>query len=345
MSDSREKIIVTQPEFDKGHRVFSVSDRYEYILSDGEEASLTRAIIQHEARYAIVGIIPYTKTLYEALPKAGLIARFGVGHDNIDKELATSKDIFCTNTPEVLNDSVAEHTVALLMEISRKAGVMNHLLKHGKWYIEPGFELKDKKIAILGCGRIGRKVASILHNGFGMRVVGYDEQLNLINTGAKLDLFTEVSSSLEDMLSDIDFLSVHIPASKENMHFINDQVFGLIPEKAWLINTSRGVVLDELALFEALKSGSLAGAALDVFENEPYKPVAENADLRTLSNVIMTPHVGSSTKEANDRMAEVCLKNIGHAMCGEYHKMDLINTEIVSKYIYNEGITEEETEK
>ena len=132
-------------------------------------------------------------------------------------------------------------------------------------------------------------------------------------------------------MSDVDFMSVHITGNKDNRHFINDQTLKLLPKKAWLINTSRGSVLDESALFEAIKSGSIAGAALDVFENEPYKPVTENSDLRTFPNVIMTSHVGSSTQEANFRMAEACLKNIKLAISGEYQKMDLINSEILNK--------------
>ena len=331
MSSSKERIIVTQPEFNKGHRIFSAHEHYEFIPSAGDEASLTRAIVQHQARYVIVGILPYERKLYEALTKWGLIARFGVGHDNINKELATSENIFCTNTPGVLNDSVAELTIALLMEISRKIGIMNPLLKLGNWHLEPGFELKGKKIAILGCGQIGSKVAFILRNGFGMQVVGYDEMPKLVDDSSVSNPFDRVLSSLEEALSNIDFLSIHIPSSSKNHHFINSRVLGLIPKNAWLINTSRGSILDESALYKALKMGSLAGAALDVFENEPYKPLTTNADLRTLSNVIMTPHAGSSTQEANDRMAAACLKNIDQAIRGEYHKMDLINSEIVNK--------------
>ncbi len=331
MTGKRERIIVTQPEFDKGHKIFSNNDHFEFITCGADESTLANHIIQYQARFAIVGIKPYNNELYNALPVSGIIARFGVGHENIDKHLATSKNIYCTNTPGVLDDSVAEFTVALLMEISRKVGNINASLKLGEWRRVSGLELKGKTITIIGCGQIGRKVAGILHDGFGMKVLGYDKREMSDDNHSDLKSFDKVLSNLEEALSDVDFMSVHITGDKDNRHFINDQTLKILPKRAWIINTSRGAVLDEAALFKAIKSGSIAGAALDVYEHEPYKPVSENSDLRIFPNVIMTSHVGSSTQEANVRMAAACLKNIKLAISGEYQKMDLINSEIVNK--------------
>ena len=126
-----------------------------------------------------------------------------------------------------------------------------------------------------------------------------------------------------------DFVSLHIPATPSNAHFINRERLALLPQPAWLINTARGAVLDESALHDALREGRLAGAALDVFEREPYAPVASGKDLRELANAVLTPHVGSNTEDANVRMAERALRNIALAQRGEFQSMDLLNRDVL----------------
>ncbi|NLE60388.1 MAG: hypothetical protein GX616_18725, partial [Planctomycetes bacterium] len=141
--------------------------------------------------------------------------------------------------------------------------------------------------------------------------------------------FAEIGKDFGAAVAAADFVSLHIPSTAATRHFINRQRLEMIPPGAWLINTARGAVLDEAALFDALSQGRLAGAALDVFEAEPYKPVAPDKDLRKLDNVLMTPHVGSSTREACNRMAERALKNIRLAEAGRFGEMDVLNPAVI----------------
>jgi phosphoglycerate dehydrogenase-like enzyme len=136
--------------------------------------------------------------------------------------------------------------------------------------------------------------------------------------------FDAIFSDFEQAVTKADFVSLHLPLRESTNLYLNVDRLKLMPENAWLINTSRGAIVDEIALYKSLQSGKTAGAALDVLTNEPYEPVDKNYDLRRLNNVIFTPHIGSSTHEANRRMAEGCLRNIKFAEKGEYEKMDLV---------------------
>jgi phosphoglycerate dehydrogenase-like enzyme len=136
---------------------------------------------------------------------------------------------------------------------------------------------------------------------------------------------------------DADFISLHLPANDETRHFLNREALAVLSPSAWVINTSRGSIVDESALYDALASGRVAGAALDVFEREPYEPVDPARDLRTLPNVILTPHIGSNTVQANARMASRALRNIGLAFVGDYSAMDLLNPE-VREHLQGSGI-------
>ena len=141
--------------------------------------------------------------------------------------------------------------------------------------------------------------------------------------------FTTITKNFGKAVAEADYVSLHIPGNKMTHHFINQDRINKIPEKAWLVNTARGAVIDEKALYDALECGRLAGAALDVFEAEPYVPASSDRDLRKLDNVIMTPHIASSSRESAFRMAERCLLNLAYAEAGEYHKMDLLNPKVL----------------
>jgi len=141
--------------------------------------------------------------------------------------------------------------------------------------------------------------------------------------------FATVIKSFEEAVAQADFVSLHIPSLPETYHFLNRTRLALLPRRCWLVNTARGALVDEIPLFEALANGTIAGAALDVYEHEPYQPAAPGKDLRKLENVIMTPHVGSSTQEACERMARRALRNIRLAEAGRYEEMDLLNPEVL----------------
>jgi phosphoglycerate dehydrogenase-like enzyme len=162
-----------------------------------------------------------------------------------------------------------------------------------------------------------------------MNVVGCDTaaiDIERLTTGHG---FSRVDTSFAEAVADADYVSLHIPSVAETRHFISHQRLERLGTHTWLINTARGAVVDEAALFDALAGGRLAGAALDVFEHEPYRPLAAGKDLRTLSNVIMTPHIGSSTHEACDRMARRALANIRLAEAGRFGEMDLLNPSVL----------------
>jgi len=193
-----------------------------------------------------------------------------------------------------------------------------------------GWELQGKTLVIVGCGGIGRSVARIASLGYGMRVVGCSRPGV---PSPQLEHFDVVTNDFAAAVRGADFVSLHLSPSRENFNFIDRDRLALLDERAWLVNTSRGSIVDEVALFAALSSHRLGGAALDVFAREPYEPAEGSGDLRSLANVILTPHIGSNTIEANGRMAERALQNIALAEAREFAKMDLLNPEVLTKEV------------
>lgn len=321
-------VVVTQPEFDKAPHVFGAPDSpFRCVPVPSAEAEISAAIRELGAVHAIVGIAPYAGPLYEALRPGAVIARFGVGHDGIDKARATLHGILCANTPGALDESVAEQTLALLLAATRHTTVLAPAVKSGLWAPRVGRELHGRNLIIVGCGPIGSSVARIAKDGFGMRVTG------LVRSHAPFqpEAFSAVTRDVAAALRQADFVSLHVPATPANFHMVGPDWLAKLSSHAWLINTARGAVVDEAALFDALSAGKLAGAALDVFETEPYRPVDPSRDLRTLDNVIMTPHVGSNTEDANTRMAVRALWNIELARQGRFAEMDLLNREVCAR--------------
>ncbi len=326
-------VAVTELEFRKAEAIFIRAAREGLACSPAPaaEAALAATIRDGGLRHVIIGVETYRGELYHALGAGGVIARFGVGHDGVDKVQATARGLLCTNTPGALDDSVAEHTINLLFAAARQTVSQAARLRAGEWAPQMGSELKGKTLAIIGCGAIGRRVGRIAARGLGMNVVGCEV--------AKLDRqrmqrefgFVSVVNDFGAAVKEADFVSLHIPALPATRHFLNRERLRSLPARCWVVNTARGAVVDEAALFEALVGKRLAGAALDVFEREPYAPVAPDKDLRALGNVIMTPHISSSTREACDRMADRALRNIQLAETGNHHEMDLLNPEVLVK--------------
>jgi phosphoglycerate dehydrogenase-like enzyme len=274
----------------------------------------------------VVGSGAYRDRLYTTLGRGGLVARFGVGYDNIDLARATAAGVLCTNTPDVLQQSVAELTIAMRGAAARHVLTVATDLQAGRWTPREGVELEDKTLALIGSGAIAQAVARIAAAGFGMRVVGYAR-----TPRQPPPHFAGTTTDFAEAVRGADFVSLHIPASAENTNFIDERRLSQLEPRAWLINTARGSVVDERALFDALSSGRVAGAALDVFEREPYEPAEAGRDLRTLPNVILVPHVGSNTVEANRRMALRALRNVQLAHAGDLAALDLINPDVLSR--------------
>jgi phosphoglycerate dehydrogenase-like enzyme len=326
MADSRPIVLVTEPEYRKGESCFGAAAELDCRRVADEEPSLAAAIRDSQARYVIVGNRQYSGALYDALPKGGVIARFGVGHDGIDKAKATAAGVLCTNTPGVLDQSVAEHAMLLVAAAARRFTAALASMASGTWTAPAGRDLHGKTIAIIGCGGIGRAVARIAALGYGMRVIGCTRPD--APAPAAVDHCERVTNDFGSAVRDADFVSLHMPARPDTLRFINRERLAHMNTEAWLINTARGAVVDEADLFDALAGGRIAGAALDVFAREPYVPADGGRDFRTLPNVVLTPHVGSNTVESNRRMAERALQNVQLAQRGEFERMDLLNRDV-----------------
>ncbi len=321
----RPLVLVTEPEFRKAPDIFLSASTIECVEAPSGEADLAAAIVGRRARHAIIGHLPYRQQLYESLSRGAVLARFGVGYESLDLVRATAAGLVCTNTPGVLDQSVAELTMLLIAAAARHFTTITGRMREREWSPRTGVELTGKTLAIIGSGRIGRAVARIAAGGFQMRVIGCRR-----SAGAAAEPpFAAMTDDFSAAVKDADFVSLHMPASAENRRFLNRDRLGALRPHAWLINTARGAVVDEVALYDALAAGQIAGAALDVFEREPYEPVDSSHDLRALPNVILTPHSGSNTTEANRAMAARAVANVEMGERGDFDRMDVLNREVL----------------
>lgn len=242
-----------------------------------------------------------------------IIANMAVGIDNIDVAEAQKRNILVANTPGILTDTVAEHAFALMLAVARRIAEADKFTKSGKWQswsptLFLGNDLGGKTLGIIGLGRIGSRVAHYAAKGFNMNVVYYDVNRN---EGFEKE-FSTVYTSLDDLLKQSDFVSIHTPMLDSTRHLINAENLKIMKSSAYLINTSRGPVVDEAALAYALKNKIIKGAALDVFEFEPnIMP-----ELLALDNVILTPHIASATEETRSKMSVLAATNIIEALEG-----------------------------
>jgi lactate dehydrogenase-like 2-hydroxyacid dehydrogenase len=326
------RILVTEKAYDKGQSVFHAATDVAFQPAAEMESALAAAVLDCGARAIVVGSERYEGPLYEALARAAagkpaLLARFGVGHDNVDKSLAHRHGIFVTNTPGTLDDSVAEHTLWLLGNLAKQISRQEFRLRQGLWNPTAGMELRGKTLAVVGFGAIGRRVATAAHFGFGMRVIAVGSRPAddfQRREGRPLEALlaaagtAEYTDNLAATLGQADAVTLHAPATAATRYLINRERLELLNPGAMLINTARGPLVDEAALYDALAAGRLAAAALDVFENEPYRPTVAEKDLRNLENVLLTPHIGSNTAEANRRMAESVLASLRGFLAGKF---------------------------
>ena len=262
--------------------------------------------------------------LISASPTLRVIANYAVGFDNIDVKAATRRNIPVTNTPEVLTDAVAEHTFALMMAIARRIPESDRFTRAGKYQgWEPmlflGTELKSKTLGIIGLGRIGSGVAQRAAKGMGMKILYFDIKRNHQFEQAYQAKFAEI----DFIIKEADFITIHVPLLPTTKHLIGAKEFKMMKKTAYLINTSRGPIIDERALVEALKKRGIAGAALDVYEFEPNL----SAGLERLANVVLTPHTASGTYETRSAMAELAAMNILEVLKGKIPP-NLVNKEV-----------------
>jgi len=257
--------------------------------------------------YEVIVVRSRTKIVKELVEKADkckIIARVGVGLDNIDQDTAKAKNIRVINAVEGAITAVAELVIGLMLSMAREIPRADREIRNGNWLKKEmmGSELKGKYLGIIGLGNIGKRLGR-LARALNMNVIGYDTVPIDEEFSKEVGL---MKSDLNTLLASSDYVSLHVPLLDSTKHMINAERLSLMKKTAHIVNTSRGGVIDEDALYNALKDGNLAGAALDVFEAEP----ATGNKLRNLPNFVATPHIGAQTKEAQSLAANVIAEKI-----------------------------------
>ncbi|MEZ4104424.1 MAG: D-glycerate dehydrogenase [Candidatus Paceibacterota bacterium] len=286
---------------------------HELVVSEKDGVLTREEMISELSKKSYEGILSLLtdkidKELIEAVPTVKLVSNYAVGYNNIAVNELKEIGVTSTNVPGVLTDTVAEFTVSLILAITKRIVEADKFTRVGKyegWAPELmlGTDLKGKTLGIVGAGRIGSEVAKRMAHGFGMEIKYSD-----VSRSEKLEEVVGCSycESLEELLETSDVVSLHAPLLPSTHHLINAKRLALMKLTAYLINTSRGPLIDEKALVEVLKDNKIKGAALDVFENEPELA----AGLKDLPNVILTPHIASASEETRDKMAEIVSENM-----------------------------------
>ncbi len=307
----KKKVLLTHPLFEEVHRKLSSNFDLEIGIKDRQD--LLKKIEDKE------GLLCFLKDridreVIERGRKLRIIANYAVGYDNIDVEAARERGIVVTNTPDLLTDATADLTWALILAVSRRVVQAHMFTVAGKFKgwearLFLGKELRGKRLGIVGMGRIGRAVARRAR-GFSMEVV-YHSRRNL-ETWREAELCARYLP-LDELLQTSDIVTLHIPLTAETENLINRDRIHKLKKGAILINTARGAVIDEEALIERLKDGSLFGAGLDVYRGEPRI----NPEFFKLDNVVLLPHIGSATEEARLAMAHLAADNIIAVLSGK----------------------------
>ena len=284
----------------------TIGDCLDISKSDSKEKDLTDHIKDSEI-VVIRSATKLTKEVLDNAKKLKIIARCGVGVDNVDLEFAKSKNIFVTNSPSANLISVVELTVALIISASRKLSLADAHLKNGQWNRSEflGYELYGKTLGIVGFGKAGRLVAERMKS-FGMSIVFYDPYVTDWNG-------SEESLELDDLLRTADVVSIHVIKTKDTENLISKDKLDLLKQNSIIVNTSRGGVLDEDYLIELLESDKIFGAGLDVYSNEP----PENVNRYNCLNLVTTPHIGASTNEAQLKAGLETIENIKKILAGD----------------------------
>ncbi|SMF40073.1 D-2-hydroxyacid dehydrogenase [Desulfovibrio gilichinskyi] len=264
----------------------------------------------------------FTAEIINSLPNLKFISVLATGYNTIDLSAAAKKGIIVSNVPGYSPPSVAQHVFALLLNFSNQVSLHDKAVKDGEWSAQedfcfwktPLFELKGKKLGVVGFGGIGNKVAA-LGNAFGMEVIAYAPRPK-----PKPEYLPFKFSSLEELMSESDVISLHCPLTPENEKFINRSLLRTMKKNAILINTARGQLINEEDLADALKSGTIGGAALDVLSKEPISP---DNPLLTAPNILITPHIAWATLEARTRLTKITVQNAEAFISG--HPINVVN--------------------
>ncbi len=297
------KIVISTSSFDINNNPYIkrltkggmqiVLNPYQRKLSEDE----ILALLGDDTIGLLAGIEPLTKKVLNSAHGLKVIARCGTGLDSVDSDAAHQNDILVSNTPEAPAQAVSELTMGLILSVLRQIGSTHRLIQDGQWPRTQGNLFAAQTVGIIGLGHIGRRVAALCL-AFGAKVIAHDPYLQQAHPDISLLQF-------EQLIKTANVISLHIPYSQNTHHLISADTISLMKPGTILINAARGGLIDENALIEALKSGHIAGAALDVFEQEPYQ-----GPLLNYNNVVMTSHIGSLAKESRQRMELEAAENL-----------------------------------
>ncbi len=264
------------------------------------EEEVTGLLQQTGAEVMIAGVEPLTKAVFDANPQLRFISRCGIGLDSIDIDAATARGIGFDNTPDAPSAAVAELAVGLMLALTRRIAESDRSVRGGEWKQLMGTSLGERIVGIVGLGRIGTRVEDLVSN-FGARTAYYDPLVS--------EPFVPRYHSLLDLARNVDILTIHVPLGDKTRYMINADVLDALPDHAYVVNTSRGGLLDEAALLAALEEGRIAGAALDVFEEEPY-----HGPLIGRPDVVITAHIGSYSRQTRVAMETDAIQNLLNAL-------------------------------
>ena len=313
------KIFITRPIPEVGVGLLKAKG-YEVVINEkaeGRAATKEELIEGAKGADAILSILTDKidgEVMDVGTPTLRIIANYAVGFDNIDLEAAKKRNLMVTNTPGVLTNTVAEHTFALMLSIAHRISEADRFARAGRYKawgpnLLLGTDMSGKTLGIVGLGRIGSRVASHAFKGFEMNILYNDPKPN---PEFEKEFGAKFVEKLDDMLPHCDFVSIHVPLLDSTHHLINESRLRIMKKSAYLINTSRGPIIDEKALAKALREKIIRGAAIDVFEFEPdIVP-----ELKDLENIIITPHIASATEETRNKMASMAAENIIEALEG-----------------------------
>ena len=304
------RILVTEPLSDRGLDLLREEHQVD-VRTDLASGGLAEAIAPYDA-LVVRSQTKVDASVIEAGSNLKVIARAGIGLDNVDVEAATRRGVMVVNAPQSNILSAAEHTLALILASARNVPRADAALRSGRWERErfQGVELHGKTLGIVGLGRVGTMVAQRAL-AFGMRLIAFDPY---VSRERARELSIELMPDLGALLVQADIVTIHLPRTAETEGLIGERELGLMKEEARIVNTARGGIVDEEALTEALRDGRLAGAALDVFSQEP---VTEHP-LFGLPNVVVTPHLGAATREAQDKAGAAIAEMVRLALRGEF---------------------------
>lgn len=287
------------------------------VLHSPEAGPLAEAVLIEQLQgmdAVIASSDPYNERVFAACPQLKVVSRCGVGIDSVDAEAATRAGIIVTNTPGAMTESVGDYTFALLLGIARRIHEGDALMKAGGWGEYPGAAVSGRTLGLIGLGQIGQAVARRA-GGFGMPILAYDPQVEAQGVPAGLPpiQFTD----LDTLLQESDYVSLHAPNLPETRNMFNAQRFSLMKPTSYFINTARGALVDETALVEALEQGKIAGAAIDVYQQEP---LSKESPLRKAPRLLLTPHNAFNSVEAAANMSRQSAENTILALTGERPK-------------------------